>query len=83
MFVHAGINPRRSLSRQKAEDLRWIREPFLDHRDLFDKVIVHGHTITENWEFHPNRISLDTGAYFSGQLTCLVLESNERQILQT
>jgi serine/threonine protein phosphatase 1 len=83
MFAHAGINPERPLTRQRPEDLRWIREAFLTHRDLYGKVIVHGHTITESWEFHPNRIGVDTGAYFSGQLTCLVLQGDKREILHT
>tara|TARA_R100001143_G_C3332927_1_gene120363 strand:- start:46 stop:861 length:816 start_codon:yes stop_codon:yes gene_type:complete len=62
-FVHAGINPDRSLEKQIPEDLRWIREPFLTHTGGFEKVIVHGHTITDEPEFRPNRIGIDTGAY--------------------
>ena len=81
MFVHAGIDPGRSLSRQDPQHTRWIREPFLSHAGLYEKVVVHGHTITDKPEFHPNRISIDTGAYYSGNLTCLVLENNDRRRL--
>ena len=81
MFVHAGIDPSRSLSRQDPQQSRWIREPFLSHSRLYEKVVVHGHTITDKPEFHPNRISIDTGAYYSGNLTCLVLENNDRRRL--
>jgi len=83
LFVHAGVAPDRRLDRQKPEDLRWIREPFVEHTELYEKVIVHGHTITKTPEFHANRISLDTGAYHSGRLTCLVLEGNEQRVIQT
>jgi serine/threonine protein phosphatase 1 len=31
----------------------------------------------------PNRIGIDTGAYASGHLTCLVLEGSSRHFLQT
>ncbi len=83
MFVHAGINPRRPLDRQRPHDLRWIRDPFIGYTGLYDKVIVHGHTITEKSEFRQNRIGIDTGAYFSGVLTCLVLEEDMKRLLQT
>ena len=82
-FTHAGINPNRPLHRQISDDLRWIREPFLSHTPPYAKIIVHGHTITDTPEFHQNRISIDTGAYHSGRLTCLVLEQNTRRIIQT
>lgn len=82
-FCHAGIDPDRPLSKQKAEDLRWAREPFLSHTKSYSKIIVHGHSITERPELHPNRISIDTGAYHSGQLTCLVLHGKEKRFIQT
>lgn len=82
-FTHAGIAPNRPLHRQTGEDLRWIREPFLAHVKPYTKIVVHGHTITETPEFHSNRIAIDTGAYHSGRLTCLVLEGEARRILTT
>ena len=45
--------------------------------------MVHGHTIVTEPEFHPNRIAIDTGAYYSNTLTCLVLEDGNRRVLQT
>lgn len=82
-FVHAGIRPGVALGAQHAEDLLWIREEFtqsgLDH----GAVIVHGHTITREPELLPNRIGLDTGAFHTGILTCLVLEGVQRRFLQT
>jgi hypothetical protein len=34
-------------------------------------------------EVRPNRIGIDTGAVFTGNLTCLVLEGAERALLGT
>jgi serine/threonine protein phosphatase 1 len=78
LFVHAGIRPGVPLNEQKISDLRWIREPFLDHVQPFDHVVVHGHTITPVIDMRTNRIGIDTGAYRSGRLTALGLEGTER-----
>lgn len=82
-FVHAGIRPGIPLEEQKISDLRWIREDFILDDEPHDKVIVHGHTISEAVEECHNRIGIDTGAYETGQLTALCLESNKRWYLQT
>lgn len=83
LFVHAGIRPGVDLEAQKSSDLRWIREDFLDHRDSFGKMIVHGHSITEEVDLRANRIGIDTGAYQSGRLTAIGLEGAERWFLST
>ena len=44
-------------------------------------VIVHGHTVVEAVEVRPNRIGIDTGVVFTGNLTCLVLEEAEKALL--
>lgn len=82
-FVHAGIRPNVPLADQRLRDLRWIREPFLDHAGAFDAFVVHGHTILEDVDERPNRIGIDTGAYVTGKLTALGLEGTERWVLQT
>jgi len=76
-FVHAGVRPGISLTEQSEDDLLWIREDFLLCEDEFDKVIVHGHTPVLEPDVRPNRINIDTGAYATGRLTCLVLESDQ------
>lgn len=81
-FVHAGIRPGRPLDMQIAEDLLWIREPFLSDPRPHGHVIVHGHTVTPEPELLPNRIGLDTGAYATGVLTALCLTGTDRRILQ-
>jgi serine/threonine protein phosphatase 1 len=83
MFVHAGIDPDRKIAKQQTNDLFWIRNGFIEHTELYEKIIVHGHTIVDEPEFHDNRIAIDTGAYYSGKLTCLSLKGKERCIVQT
>lgn len=75
-FCHAGIRPGIPLPEQSPSDLAWIREPFLFSDANHDKIIVHGHTPVEQIEIKPNRINIDTGAYMTGRLTCLILEED-------
>ena len=82
LFVHAGIRPGVELEDQKVADLRWIREPFLSHRDNFGPIVVHGHTIFDEPDFAANRIGIDTGAYRTGRLTALGLEGTERWLIE-
>ena len=82
LFVHAGIRPGVALAEQAQVDLRWIRGPFLDHPALHEVMVVHGHTITEEVDERAGRIGIDTGAYKHGVLTALVLEGDDRRILQ-
>lgn len=83
LFVHAGIRPNVAIEQQSPYDLMWIREEFLDHQASFGPVVVHGHTIRGAPEVKFNRIGIDTGAWLSGELTCLVLEGSERRFLST
>jgi serine/threonine protein phosphatase 1 len=78
-LCHAGVRPGISLERQSAQDLMWIREEFLTSKMNFGKIVVHGHTPTENPEVLPNRINIDTGAFATGRLTCLVLDGDGSQ----
>jgi Calcineurin-like phosphoesterase len=80
-FVHAGVRPGIALGAQSPRDLLWIRDDFLLHEDDFGKVVVHGHTPTREPEIRANRINIDTGAYATGRLTCLVLEDDQMSFL--
>jgi len=82
-FVHAGIVPGLPLDVQPARDCMWIRRRFLDSDLDHGAVIVHGHSISPEPEVRHNRIGIDTGAYKTGILTCLVLDGEERSFLQT
>lgn len=80
-FVHAGIRPGVPLERQAMNDQIWIREPFLSDTTPHPAVVVHGHTPVKRVENHGNRIGVDTGAVFGGQLSCLVLQNRQQAIL--
>jgi len=81
VFVHAGVRPNVSLDLQSEADMIWIRDPFLLSAADHGAVVVHGHTPVDAVEVRPNRIGIDTGAVFSGHLSCLVLEGAERHLL--
>lgn len=83
LFVHAGIRPGVALDEQVPEDLVWIRDEFLYSDRDHGKVVVHGHTIVDEPELLDNRIGIDTGAFATGRLTCLVLEGAERRFIST
>ena len=80
-LVHAGIRPGVALERQNSFDLLWIRDEFLDHTGDFGRVVVHGHTPVQEPDVRPNRINVDTGAYLTNCLTCVVLEGSSIRFL--
>lgn len=80
-FVHAGVRIGVPLGAQRAEDLLWIRSGFADSDPKFEQFIVHGHTPVAKPEIRSGRINIDTGAYATGRLTCLVLEGHQRRFL--
>lgn len=83
LFVHAGVHPGVPLDQQSADDLLWIREPFLSSTRELGRVIVHGHTVESEPIVRANRIGIDTGACWTGCLTCLVLEEGAYRFLTT
>jgi len=83
LFVHAGLRPGIALEEQKTSDLRWIRDDFLLHRSSFGKMVVHGHSISDEIDERSNRIGIDTGAFASGKLTAIGLDGDERWYLST
>ena len=76
LFVHAGVRPRVDLENQKADDLLWIRRPFLSRPHSLPYTVVHGHTFRRDYRVTrlPHRIGIDTGAFMSGKLTALRLD---------
>ncbi len=82
LFVHAGINPKRSIEEQTRKDMLWIRDRFLSYEGPLPKVVVHGHTIFDDVEDRGIRIGIDTGAFRSGVLTALVLEDDTRRTIK-
>ena len=68
-FAHAGIMPGIEISKQDTESLLWIRDEFLNHKEKFEKIIVHGHTPVNDIEILENRICVDTGCVYKRKLT--------------
>ena len=80
IFVHAGLNPAKTLEEQTKHDLVWIRYQFLEAKseDFKEKrTIVAGHTPVAEVKFDDNKILLDTGAGKGGILSAINLETKE------
>jgi serine/threonine protein phosphatase 1 len=84
LFVHAGVRPGVPIEQQAPADLLWIRDDFLRSKiPLPEHVVVHGHTICDLPQDRRHRINIDTGAFASGRLTCLVLRGAGRRFIST
>jgi serine/threonine protein phosphatase 1 len=83
VFVHAGIRPGVAPEDQAADDLLLIRQEFLRHTKPLPVRVVHGHTPMREPEATPWRVSVDTGAFATGRLTCAVLEDDAVRFLST
>jgi serine/threonine protein phosphatase 1 len=81
-FVHAGVDPYRPMDEQDEGDMLWIRDPFLQDDTPLEKVVVHGHTPSEQPFSGRRRIGVDTGAYATGVLTAIRLLGASRVFLQ-
>ena len=80
LFVHAGINPEKSLSEQNKMDFLWSRsDKFFDKNFEFEKIIVHGHSPEKEVINFPYRINVDTGSFFSGKLSCVCLNDKDKK----
>lgn len=82
-FCHAGVRPGIKLSQQDAHDLMWIKGDFLTSDATFEKIVVHGHSPVADVDIRPNRINVDTRAYASGRLSCVVLDGSTVRVLAT
>ncbi|HET6620007.1 MAG TPA: metallophosphoesterase [Dongiaceae bacterium] len=97
LFVHGGLHPQFGLAALKRDwrrlprsgldedrDPLWVRGPFLTYDGEHDEgvVVVHGHTPRNEAELLGNRIGIDTGAYFSGRLTCVQLMGDRMRLIQ-
>ena len=76
-FVHGGVRPGVKLEEQARDDILRMRQPFLYSEMNFGAVVVHGHSPVKAPVIRHNRIAIDTGAVFGGDMTCLVLEGKQ------
>jgi serine/threonine protein phosphatase 1 len=78
VFVHAGIDPERGLDDQDAEDLLWIRKPFINSGHAIGKTVVFGHTAFDQVLLDlPFKIGIDTGIAYGNRLSAVELVSGE------
>lgn len=73
IFVHAGLRPGLPPGDQTLDDLLWIRYEFIDSGDDFGKIVIFGHTSMTSPLIDKNKIGIDTGAVYGGNLTCVEL----------
>lgn len=83
LFVHAGVRPGLALKDQMADDLLFIREDFIGRAHGLPYRVVFGHTILSGVLIEADKIGLDTGAFVSGQLSCVALQDDTVRILAT
>jgi diadenosine tetraphosphatase ApaH/serine/threonine PP2A family protein phosphatase len=81
LFVHAGLRPAVALEDQAENDLMWMREPFLSHRESHGPLVIHGHTMVDQVEHHGNRVNIDTGAGRGDDLSAVVIEGRTLWLL--
>ena len=71
IFVHAGMRDGLPLHKQDPKDMLWIREEFIYSPYDHGRPVVFGHTPSRKPLVQANKIGIDTGAVYGGQLTCL------------
>jgi serine/threonine protein phosphatase 1 len=77
ILVHAGLAPNVPLPQQSRRDMMWITEPFLSSTETFEKMVIHGHTVTRHvTEKARHRIEVGTGAYATGRLSAAHIHPN-------
>jgi serine/threonine protein phosphatase 1 len=80
LFVHAGVHPRLPLGDVR-QRLTTIREPFLSGEGwIHDFAVVHGHSIAGP-DVAPHRIAVDSGAFWTGVLTCVELRDDQARFI--
>ncbi|MFB2566645.1 metallophosphoesterase [Rhizobium sp. IMFF44] len=83
LFVHAGIDPDRSIAHQQDDDLIFIRSRFYDSAQPLPKLIIHGHTPVQRAEVNGLRLNLDTGAFYTDRLSAARLWQGRIHITST
>ena len=88
IFVHAGINSKIKLEKNRFQDIIWLREEFYNNKGYDDKIIIFGHTPTCNlnesnlckiWydkKFN-DKIGIDCACVYGGRLACLDLTNKK------
>jgi len=69
--VHAAMSPNRAPEDQREDVLLWGHPDFMTSERDDGQFVLHGHTIVPKAKIVGSRISIDTGAYRTGQLSAV------------
>lgn len=72
--VHAGADPARPMAEQTARVQLWGHPDFESTPRADDAWVAHGHVVRDAPMVHEGRISLDTGAWMTGRLSCVAIQ---------
>lgn len=81
IFAHAGIDPEVDLEAQEDSALLWGRSDFIERGGVAGLRVVHGHYDAAEPVMTPQRVCVDTGAYYSGKLTAIRLDDAQELIV--
>lgn len=82
-FVHAGADPLVPIDLQSDETLLWGHPKFLKENRIDGYWIVYGHTIQEGIIKENSRIGIDTGAFATGRLSGIYVDSADLKVFST
>ena len=72
--VHAGADPTRPMTEQTARVQLWGHPEFDSMLRGDDAWVAHGHVVRDAPMVREGRISLDTGAWMTGKLSCIAIQ---------
>ncbi|SHH57874.1 metallophosphoesterase [Marivita hallyeonensis] len=81
--VHAGADPNTPMEDHEAQTFIWGHPDFRKKPRTDGFWVVHGHTIVDEPMMKDGRISIDTGAYATGQLTAALFTKDGVEFITT
>lgn len=82
-FAHAGADPANPVDEQEVQALLWGCKAFATKPRDDGIWVVHGHVVVDRPGAAGGRISVDTGAYFSGRLTAARIFGGEVSFIES
>jgi serine/threonine protein phosphatase 1 len=76
LVTHAGPDPKLPIADQEERNFLWGHARFLRDDRADGLWVAHGHWIQDKPTAEKGRISVDTGAYFTGQLTASIIKTD-------
>lgn len=80
IYVHAGIDPNKTMEQQDRFTLLWVRDKFINNAKKYHKTVIFGHTpMIGKYDARPeytvaDNIGIDTGCVFGYALTALIID---------